>query len=78
MKFRKIRLLRPEFEVEFKKPIVGRLYLFFKFPTLCKVIKQRLYINITGKFGYADCGKGCVKNIYYICIPKIKVTKERK
>ena len=78
MKFPKIRLLRPEIEVEFIRPIVGRLYLIFKLPALCKVINQKVCINITGKFCNVDCGKVYFKTIHYICIPNIKIKKAKK
>lgn len=72
MKIKKVQLIRPEFEVEVIRPVVGRIYLFFKFLTLCKVFKQRVQI-VFAPYVPKDVKVYKCEDIYYISIPKIKV-----
>jgi hypothetical protein len=72
-KLKKLNLLRPEIEVEFSRPILGRLLLFFRFPSLCKIFKANICVNVAGRFGLVDCGRMTLAKVWYICIPKIKV-----
>ncbi len=63
MKIKRIRIVRPEVQIEFKRPILGRLYFLFILPKMIKVVKRKLIF------------KPAVKpvKVYFIGIPKIKV-----
>ena len=74
MKVKKIQLCRPEIEVEFAKPIIGRLYFAFVYPRLIKVKRAKISIFVKSqihKFG----GTVYVRKVWFIVIPKIKVVK---
>ncbi len=62
MKNKKIRIIRPEFEVEFSMPVVGFLYLVVMLPRLIKVKKCNFTIN-----------DKVVASSFVIVIPKFKV-----
>lgn len=72
MKIKKIQIVRPEIEIEYCKPFWGRIYLAFTYPRFVKVVKMKCNINIASKL-MENAGNVCIKRIWCICIPKIKV-----
>lgn len=72
-KLKKLNLLRPEIEVEISRPVLGRLWLFLRFFSFCKVIRATIGVKVEGRICFADCGSVTLKKVLYICIPKIKV-----
>ena len=67
---------RPVIEVQYVKPILGRIYLAFQFYRFVKfgVYKYNVYISskLSGNAGFV-----CVKKMRYLAIPKIKVVNEQ-
>lgn len=68
MKMKKIQLIRPEVNIEFEKPILGRLFFVFFYFRLIKIGKIKYTVNIPSKL-MKDAGHVCVKEMWYICIP---------
>lgn len=67
-KIKKLNLLRPEFEVEISRPILGRLWLWVHIPKLIK--RVRIECVLFNKMKYKAVP---VQYINYLVIPKIKV-----
>ena len=63
MKIKRIRIVRPEVQVEFKRPILGRIYFLFMLPKMIMVEKV--------KMNFVPAIKPV--KVYFIGIPKIKV-----
>lgn len=63
LKIKRIRIVRPEVQIEFKRPILGRIYFLFMLPKMIKIVK--------GKLIFAPAIKPV--KVYFIGIPKIKV-----
>ena len=77
MKVKKIRLIRPEVEVDFKRPFIGRIYFaFVAFPQLIKIMVKPVKIKFNINPFFPDYA-GIVRTyrVFFICIPKIKVVK---
>ena len=70
MKCKKIKLLRPEIEVEYCKPFLGRLYLALIYHRFMKVGKIKYIIETPSRL-IENAGHTCIQRIWYICIPKI-------
>ena len=72
MKIKRVRIIRPEVEVVFKKPILGRIYFLSVLPRMIKVIKKKMNV---GGYMLPDGKFVNMKPItfYFIGIPKIKV-----
>lgn len=64
MKIKRIRIVRPEVQIEFKRPILGRIYFLFMLPKMIMVEKVKLNFE-----------PAIIKpvRVYFIGIPKIKV-----
>lgn len=62
MKIKKIRIVRPEITVEFKRPIIGRLYFLFMLPKMIMIEKVKLTFEPAVK----------PVKVYFIGIPKIR------
>lgn len=62
MKIKRIRIIRPEIMVEFKRPIIGRLYFLFMLPKMIMIKKATLNFE-----------PAVIKpvKVCFICIPKI-------
>jgi len=75
MKVKKIRLIRPECEVVFlKRKFICRLFLALNFPRLIIIRRTKFRVefrNVIPEYS------GTIRtfNVWYICIPKIKVVK---
>lgn len=63
MKIKRIRIVRPEVQIEFKKPILGRFYFLFMLPKMIMIEKVKLNFEPVIK----------PVKVYFIGIPKIKV-----
>lgn len=68
MKMKKFSVLRPEIEVEFSRPILGRLWLLAHLPKLIK--RCRVELVFFNKMKYKAVP---VQYINYLIIPKIRV-----
>lgn len=66
-KLKKLSLVRPEIEVEFKQPILGRLWLIVHFPSMIRLVKMPLQMFT---MGYQET---TLKVIYFLAVPKFKV-----
>ena len=66
-KLKKISLVRPEIEVEFVRPILGRFKLLIHLPHFVKLVKIPLQIYTKGYKATT------LKTIYVLAVPKIKV-----
>ena len=66
MKAKKIHITRPEIEVKFERPILGRLQ-FFKFIPKLYTIKK---VKVSGIFSKKDAV--FEKTLYVVTIPKIR------
>lgn len=71
MKIKKFRAYRPEIQVEFKKPILGRLYLLANWPKFVKLESCQLQIAMT------DDTKQ-LKKIYILIWPKFEFSAAGK
>jgi len=69
---KRIQIIRPEVEIEFVKPILGRLYFLFILPQTIKVIKRKVYVGSNLDYKFKDFK---AKTIYFIGIPKITFKK---
>ena len=71
LKIKRFHIVRPEVEVSFEKPILGRLYFLFVLPRMFKVIKKKMNV---GGYKLPDGNFVNMKPItfYFIGIPKIK------
>lgn len=74
MKTKKFFVVRPEIEVEYARPIIGRLYLALIYPMLIKIKRGRINTLIKSYHG-GMAGIVKVINVYFIAIPKVVQTK---
>lgn len=65
MKIKKFRTYRPEIQVEFPKPILGRLYFLAHWPRFARLAKCQLMIATPD-------GPKPLKRIYILIWPKFK------
>jgi len=72
LKIKRVQIIRPEVEVCFEKPILGRIYFLFILPRMIKVVKKKMNV---GGYRLNDGTFVNMKPItfYFIGIPKIKV-----
>lgn len=68
-KIKKFQLLRVPIEIEYQKPIKGRLVAAYAWIKCIKLIKYSMYYTISGLPGRAT-EKG---NYYMLAIPKFEV-----
>lgn len=71
MKIKRFRTYRPEIQVEFKKPLLGRLYFLTQWPRFVKLAScqvmiatpdgqkplKRIYVLVWPKFEFSAAGK---------------------
>ena len=69
MKIKRFQVLRPVIEVEYIRPIIGRLYLMLSIPRMVKITKQKLKCVIKSANGMYETAS--MFNVYYLCIPDI-------
>ena len=74
MKMKKFSIVHPEIEIEFARPIIGRLYFALIYPMLIKIKRCRINVQIKSYNG-GMAGTISVKNVYFIAIPKVVRTK---
>lgn len=74
MKIKKIQLVRPEYEISFDRPFIGRLYLALWLPRLIKVKRAKFNIEIASPI-HKYAGTVRTYRVWIIGIPKIKVVK---
>lgn len=73
MKIKRFQVLRPVIEVEYVRPIIGRLYLMLNIPRMIKFTKQK--IKCVANWADGMQGTLSIFNVYYLCIPKIEQKK---
>ena len=75
MKLKKLQVLRPEIEVEYQRPILGRLLtFFFVMKTAVRVRRVIFKIEIPSKL-LKNAGTVYNCKVWYLIIPKIKAVK---
>ena len=75
MNIKKLQVVRPEIEVEYQRPILGRLLTFFwVIPRLVKVKRVGFKIEIPSKL-LKDAGTVYIHKVWFLVIPKIKAVK---
>ena len=66
MKMPKILLIQPEYDVELSRPILGRIELLLKYPTVCKFFTATITTEL--------CGHELkLRKIWCIGLPKIRI-----
>ena len=71
MKIKKLQVLRPEITVEYKRPILGRLYFVFAVLPRCIIVKREKINCVVCSKLLKDAGTVFIKKVWYIIIPKI-------
>lgn len=71
MKIKKFRVYRPEIQVKFKKPILGRLYFLANWPNFVKLASYQLQIATSD-------GQKQLKKIYILIWPKFEFSAAGK
>ena len=74
MKIEKIMLLRPEIEVELRKPFFGWCYFILYIFRFVKVFRLKYRIDICSKL-LKDAGHVYFRTAWFICIPKFQIKK---
>jgi len=72
MKIKKIQIVRPEIEVEFVKPILGRLYFITLIPKMFMIKKAKINLCIDSKLMPGCAGHVKTHKIWLVCIPRIR------
>lgn len=70
MKMKKVYFVRPEIEVEFTRPIIGRVYFAFIYPWLIK-IKRCSVKMLLNCYDDGMAGTVGIKRFYVIAFPKV-------
>lgn len=70
MKAKKIHIVRPEIEVKFERPILGRLQFISLIPKIYTI--KRVKVNIGGIINQYEKVHEKTMHIYVITIPKIR------
>ena len=73
LKIKRIRIVRPEVQVEFKRPILGRFYFLFMLPKLFVVKKAKINVLFDSKLLPEYAGYVKIIKMWFVGIPKIKV-----
>lgn len=71
-KIKKVQIVRPEVDIEFVKPILGRLYFFTIIPKLLMIKKGEIHIYHDSMLLPGCAGHMETRKIWFICVPKIR------